>query len=325
MDANLTLGIASAALTVAFGAWGVYLAVRTRYPGRISVVIQDNIPLFEQIVESVEGLAVSFRGKPVQPGVTLLKLAFVNEGTTDISPAMVEQRITLALPENYEWLAASVPSSSPDVTSAVNLQPQIATLELGLFRRGEFVRVDLIGQAVSALDTRDRLYELLTMSHRIQNLQTIRIRYFQPDPRVAKRLRWATIILAAGVVLTSFIMLDLFKLPMPGHLEYFAVTDGARSEWVEVLPRADGNVSIMPISGRGSSRTLPASVFYTTRVRQARSVPTDRFELTFTITMVAVYVGIPALFAAVFLYQHFRDRKMQSLLAGKPSGLHKAA
>lgn len=100
MTVGTALGIVSILATVVFGIWGLYVVVRRKYPGGLTLVVDDCIGLFDTIVKNFPDLAVLYHEQPVSHGLVLFKGTFLNSGTKDITPEMVETPITLALPKD---------------------------------------------------------------------------------------------------------------------------------------------------------------------------------------------------------------------------------
>jgi len=127
--------------TLVFGVWGIYLAVRQRYPGRILFVKEDCIGLFDSIVRNLPELSVQYKGIPVKENLILLKGFFLNTGSKDISQGMVEQRLRAVLPGGYRWLTARLVAASPAVKADVRVTSETSLeFDLGLFRCGELFK-----------------------------------------------------------------------------------------------------------------------------------------------------------------------------------------
>ena len=106
--------------TISFGAWSLFYAiVGRRYPGRISFVQEDCIGLFDSIVRNFPEIVISYQNNPVGENLVLLKGAFLNTGTKDITKEMVAGELTLVLPKGYNWLTARIVAATPDVVSGI--------------------------------------------------------------------------------------------------------------------------------------------------------------------------------------------------------------
>jgi len=184
MGVSPVLAVLGILVSLGFGAWGVFLALRHRYPGEITFVREQIIALFHAIVKDLPDLAVLYRGAPVGPNVVLLRGSFVNTGTKDISPSMTEGSLTLSLPEGSKWLSASVMSCSPHVKASLSVPyPNAIVLASGLLRCKEFIRFQALAELVtpeasagpSVADSVERQLERsLRFEHRIQDTRRVR-------------------------------------------------------------------------------------------------------------------------------------------------------
>src|SRR5437773_5069061 len=115
METGNVLGVLGILATVLFGIWAVVLAIKHRYPGRITLVRESCIGLFDAIVKNLPELRVLYNDAPVGKGLVLLKCAFVNSGSKDITAEMTEQRLALNLPTDHRWLAARIVGNSSEL------------------------------------------------------------------------------------------------------------------------------------------------------------------------------------------------------------------
>jgi hypothetical protein len=123
MDTPTIVGVLGTIGTVSFGTWSVYFALRKhRYPASITFVKESSIGLFESIVRNLPELDVLYNHKPVSENLVLLKGAFLNTGTKDITEDMVETKLTIKLPDGYRWLTAKPVLSSPNITPTLKIQ-----------------------------------------------------------------------------------------------------------------------------------------------------------------------------------------------------------
>ena len=72
MNPTTILAIIGTLATIVLGGWGIYLAVKRRYPGRITFIIEDSIGLFDSIVRNLPELAVLYKGESVRQNLSEL-------------------------------------------------------------------------------------------------------------------------------------------------------------------------------------------------------------------------------------------------------------
>jgi hypothetical protein len=152
---------------------GIYIALKySLLLGKVTFLKEQTIPLFDTIVKNLPELSVSFKGKPVSPKLFLIKGALLNSGKRDISTTMVENPITINLPEDYKWLEAKVINTSPNVRASINFIGQTSILfETGLFRNGEYIRFEALIEAPT--EGADKIDKAIQFSHRIADLRKI--------------------------------------------------------------------------------------------------------------------------------------------------------
>ncbi|TSA47523.1 MAG: hypothetical protein D4R56_02065 [Deltaproteobacteria bacterium] len=143
MNATI-LAVVSIAATVVLGVWGIYLMIKRKYPGQITFVQESCLGLFDSIVKNMPELSVQYQGTPVGEGLVLLKGAFLNTGSKDISESMVVEKVSISLPENFRWLTAKVVSTSPKVQAHVAVSDSSVVLDTGLFRCREYVSFEAL-------------------------------------------------------------------------------------------------------------------------------------------------------------------------------------
>ncbi len=149
---------------------GIFLTFKSKYSGKITFVNEQMIELFDAVGNSLDGLAVTYNGKSIEDNLVLLNGAFINTGKTDIAPEMVEQPITLKLPDGYKWLTGKLVDSN--ITASLEIKDNNIEISTGLFRCDECIRFQALAQIpVNSIST--KLDFALSFSHRITNTKTI--------------------------------------------------------------------------------------------------------------------------------------------------------
>jgi hypothetical protein len=191
VSSEIIWSILGVSASVIFGLIGVYLTVKSRYPGKITFVNEQTIELFDSIGNSLDSLAVSYGGEQVNENLVLLNGAFINSGKTDITKDMVEKPITLELPDGYKWLTGKVVKSNID--AELNLiDDNTISISTGLFRCGEYVRFHALAQLPENTDdvsNSKKLKESIGFHHRITNTRKIDETEVQPLSASKKELK----------------------------------------------------------------------------------------------------------------------------------------
>jgi hypothetical protein len=170
---EVILAIIGIIMTVVFGIWAVQLVLR--YPGKVTFIMEQRLGLYESILANFPELEITYETKPVSRQIVLLKGAFLNSGSKDIVPDMVEQPISMTLPDGYRWLKAKVVHTSPSISAKVNVCNSKLEFEFSLFRCREFIRFEALAEAPGedvvgdSLDVAAKLEEALFFTHRISD------------------------------------------------------------------------------------------------------------------------------------------------------------
>src|ERR1035437_2393042 len=187
MNTSDMLGILGILATVVFGVWGLIVVLRRRYPGEISFVREPYLALFETIVKNIPELTAQYNGKPVSPGLVLLRGALLNSGKKDICDTMVEGKLTFNLPDGFKWLTSKIIATSPNVEASVLTEERRLVFSTGLFRCGEFIRFQAITEALpsdsgTATDLTERLESALKIDHRIADTSAVKVIDLEAQP-----------------------------------------------------------------------------------------------------------------------------------------------
>jgi hypothetical protein len=314
---NVTiLTIIGIAFTVFLGLWGIYLMVKRKYSPEITFVQESCLGLFDSIVKNMPELEVYYKDSPVAEGLVLLKGSFLNTGSKDISEAMVEEKVSVSLPEDFRWLTAKVVSTSPEVHSHVTILDRSIVLETGLFRCHEYIRFEALAEVPTenpqhnkgAESIENRLIKALTMHHRIADTQKIKKRDLPPLEISRRRLKvLIPICVIVVIILISFGVLSYTGVPGELHL-LIPTSDGQIME-VETKVRAGDILRAKGVQDKTYRKNIPAKQLFKSYGIVPKILP-DRFFKPFFI----IYIVLPILFAGYIYRVHRRDKKLRRLL-----------
>lgn len=313
MDRSTMLGVVGVVATIILGVYGIYVTLRRRYPGKLQLYVQDSIPLFESIVKNLPQLSIAYQDKPVDERLVLLKAVLANTGSVDITPAMVEEEITLSLPLGYRFLAVNVVSRSPSVSSklAITLDNR-AKVTTGLFRCGEFIRFWALIQtsptpADEAEDKGDDVLEGLTIVHRIANTQRIRVsalaKSFAMPRRTKRRMYMYGGLLALGLALAAFTTIQGW----PKRIEFEYLLPDGRLTRVSAQPMDSTRLRLR--SSSPSVDTVVALDSFFLRNALKPHVMSDAPGRSIYVSGLLVYVVLPFL-VVVTSFLGWRREKM---------------
>ena len=86
---------------------------RKRYPGKLTLVKQSSIGLFNNIAKNFEEISIKYKGEPIKENIIYIEASFLNDGDIDIDGSRDEKSVTLNLKEGLKWIKAEITNRSP--------------------------------------------------------------------------------------------------------------------------------------------------------------------------------------------------------------------
>lgn len=218
MSTDTTLAVAGVALTIFFGIWGLALARRTKYPGRIAVFYEYCAALFGTRARETPGLEISFRGDELTNPLVMLKLILLNDGHVDIRKDMIDRGLTFQLPAGYSWKEVTVTEASPEVLVRPTLIGPTLTINMNLLRKGEAFSFEaLVEVPHSSTDKTSparKLRSSIQISHRISETAQPQIRPIQSqrDEKAKMAELIAQLVIPAVAALVIFVFIPPSRL-----------------------------------------------------------------------------------------------------------------
>lgn len=327
LDVSTGLAVIGVIATVVLGVWSVSLAIKRRYPGHITFFADDSISLFDDIVRNLPDLEVLYKGRPVSQNLVLFKGILLNTGIVDITPQMVEQKLSIGLPEGFKWLEARVGSSSENVRAEVRvIDDSSLVFDTGLFRCNEYIRFEALAEVplrganeggYSELPDL-KLQESLNFTHRIANTRQVAQQSFRYDSL-------SELLFMAGVILmiTCIVIYLALSLREPYmDLTFLLKTDGDKIVEVRISPRSDGRLRVEGVNEQ-YNEMVSLSEFFSRRewepkvVARSQGIWGDRFlEVSFFLLL---SVLVMVFFRRTRRY--IRKKKLRKLLelSSKPA------
>jgi len=297
MTISTILTVLGILATVLFGVGSVHLVIRRHYPGQITLVVDDCIGLFETIVKNFPELAVLYQEQPVSHGLVLFKGTFLNSGKKDITPEMVENKLTLGLPEDFKWLAAKTIGSSPNVQASVETESNSLRFSTGLFRCQEYFKFEALAEVpVPDKDKsiKAKLVAEMKPVHRIADTGKIR-EVSLPQEAYTKRRFRKRIIMPCAMILAGLVIFGITLFTgFPAELHFqIPQQDGSVAE-VTAKPRLDGSIHIRSKTHDIDDKVDP-EVFFSRSDIRPKIVPDRKMKYMIVATLflyVIVQIGM---------------------------------
>ncbi len=316
MESGTVFTVLGVLATVVFGTLGIYGYVKRRYPGQITFAVEDCLGLFESIVKHFPELAISYKNSPVDEGIVLLKGAFVNTGSKDITREMVEGRLRLELPDRFKWLQAKVVASSRNVQAQIEQEAQTLIFDIGLFRCREFVRFECLAEiptpdeATASIEK--RLLKEMNVTHRIadtQEVNRVHVRGLQDTAR--RRKRFLPPLVGLTIMGVVYIVV-LFVKGIPSNIHFQIADDSGERIEVRVIPQDNGNLLIQGVK-KSFQKQIPVSDFFLIPDLEPKTHPNRILKVIIYVTIVSCFLG-PFLMYYLILREQRKTRRIRGLL-----------
>jgi hypothetical protein len=244
--------------TVFIGIIGIYITIYLARRNRIAFIKEICIGLFDSFVQTFPELEVLYEKQPVSQNPVLLKGAFVNTGSNDITPDMVERELRIVLPEGCHWRRSKIIYSPSNVTHVQNNKTE-RVFTLGLFRRDECIRFEALAEIPTQTGTNRKpaevLEESLRFDHRIANtmeVKTQKLQFLRNNILNFILLELAVVVAVSGIMLA----VQFFLLRNDARLVLSWMIDASKSIDVAITPKLDGTVDLKGIN-ESFTTTIP--------------------------------------------------------------------
>jgi hypothetical protein len=177
MNTSIILSILGFAATIIFGFLSIDLFKRKKNPGKLTLVKQTIIGLFNNIAKNFDEISIKYKGEAIKENVIYIKASIINDGDIDIDGNRVEKTLNLNLKSGLKWIKAKVTESTPELICNTSIDQNQADLKFnfGLIKKKEFFQFEaLIETDDSKIESED-VYNYITISHRIANTQKVNI------------------------------------------------------------------------------------------------------------------------------------------------------
>lgn len=312
MNSDVFWAVLGISVSVIFGVLGIYLTLRSRYPGKITFVNEQIIELFDSVGNTIEKLEVTYDDSEISQNLVLLNGSFINSGKSDITIDMVEKPIHLSLPAGYKWLSGNMVQSDVDAELTI-VDDRTIAISTGLFRKNEFIRFHALAQLPDSEGEKSnakKLKDSLTFSHRITN--TANIDECEVDQTKANKKyfrRRILPILVFVLIAVGLIGFQLYK-GLPHKMTYLLDVGGV-TEQVQVKVIDNKTVDVKSLVSDFESEML-FSDFIT------RTSGTPKLEKASNNWLSFILLGVQMLMFIIMLfipsYEYYRNKRLLKTL-----------
>ena len=309
---NIILTIVGIALAII----GIWVTIRRKYPGKITFFKEECIGLFDSIVRNFPELLVSYQNSPISENIVLLKGSFLNAGSKDISPDMVEEKLTVVLPEGFKWLQGKIISSSPEVRASILISGDNKLIfNMGLFRCKEYIRFEALAEVPFRQEGNEsspakRLLSAIKIIHRICDTQKIGE---SPLPPAVIRVNRGDIILATlmSLLLGIFLFYQSGETA-PGRFKYLINTESGKTIEIRLRPKADGKIRIEGVKEK-YAKEMNVNDFFGSGKGIITIEKSEMSEISWFMTVATIFFWLYAL--VVPIVRKRKSNRLRKLLA----------
>jgi hypothetical protein len=313
VTSEIIWSIVGVSVSAIFGVVGIYLTVKSRYSGKITFVNEQTIELFDAIGNSLDKLAVTYNESEVNENLVLLNGAFINSGKFDITPDMVEQPITIKLPDGYKWLTGRVIDSNIKASLAQDNENTIS-ISTGLFRCGEYVRFHALAQ-LPETDEDDsnskRFKKALSFEHRIVNTKNIDETETQPKKVSQKALKRRGIPVFILLLIISGIIGFAFYNGSPKVMVYPYSISESITEQVKIKTTNNDLVIIVSMESEFEIEEPFSEFIKKTLGNPTLSKPETNFMFYIMASIQLLLIGV---MLATLVFEFYRNRRLLKIL-----------
>jgi len=253
-------------VSLSFGAWGVYLALRKKkYPGELSFFEESCIGLFDEIVGSLSDLFIAYKEADVKHNLVLLKGYLFNSGSIDISSSMTNKQLSAVLPQDFKWLEAKVVKKSPNINCLVHIvNDTCLNFEIDLIRRNECIYFEALAEAPNPKEEGESVSKYFRKSiswdHRITDTAEVNCQNLPSENRNRNKKRNIfrkiniVIICIMGIMFPTMLLTGI--LPSNSiQMHYFTKVENGKEIQVKIKPMINGMATVKAIDGNWKIET----------------------------------------------------------------------
>jgi hypothetical protein len=329
MDIQIILAVIGVIATVIFGIWAIIVTFQSSKKVQLTFALDRCTSLLNELSRSLENLIIQYKGKPVGDNLLLLRGYFINTGSRDISPSMVEDKIKLKIPENFEFVEIKVTECSPNLQASVSkLEKNVSEFSTGLWKVKEYFGFDALVnvQASKTDDSPTRsLRDGINFKHRIADSSNIiREQFYTDEKKLQARIPLpfsavfsskVMIIVSIIIILLGLSMGILEKLGIDKELGYQVNLDG-KNRLVTVL----ASTNSLTLHGQnGFKKRLTVSEFQKSISGEITIVP-KRFPLFMVVGI--TYSALGALMFFLGIHRSYRQGRLKKFINVKTNKKH---
>lgn len=245
MTLSDTLGVIGLILTVIFGIWGIVVAVKKRYPGKLTFVEENAIGLFNSIIKNFPEIKIQYDDKPISEQMVYLKASFINTGTIDLSTKDNSHKVKINLCNDFKWINGKITSHSNEVICDLVNNEKELILDFDLLRTNEYIQFEAFAEITNSTKPAQTFRKALNFNHRIPNTGKVdKLMYLNEEQIKDKRYEFRknavfmTLFLLLLLIFTAYSFFtkstDIEYVYKPEKIEYIVKVSSIGSDKVKM-------------------------------------------------------------------------------------------
>lgn len=215
IDWSMVFTVLGFIATVLFGFLSIELVKRKKYPGKLTLVKQSTIGLFNNIAKNFNEISITYKSEPIKENVIYLKASIVNDGDIDIDGKNVEKPLNITLNPGLKWIKTKVTCASPELNcnTEITANQTVLNFNFGLIRKKEFFQFESLIETEDSKINAEEIYNSMKISHRISNTQKVNITSLLSEEQItSKKKRIKTFGFTIGGQLIFLLALFLVQM-----------------------------------------------------------------------------------------------------------------
>ena len=144
MNIYLLLAILGIIIAVVFGVLGIIFFLKRKFKGKLNLIIDESIGLYDSVVKNIEGLEIIYNNEPIKENMYLLKIFMINSGEMDLTKEMTEKYPCIGFGDNSKIHKTSIIGKSSELKVNIEVENNNIKIENGLIRREEYLYIEAL-------------------------------------------------------------------------------------------------------------------------------------------------------------------------------------
>jgi len=216
LDLSFWIGAIGLILTI----YSIYLVLRRKkYPGKITLVKENSVGLFNELANNFEDIKIEFKGKPIDKNIIHIKGSFINDGENDLNLNDSEVPVGIYLCDELKWIKAKITKTSSNVNCKAEIEnEQKLNFKCGYLKMNEFFQFEALIETYNPKFNSNNIFNYLDPKHRLINTQKIGVTSYLSEKQRQEKQR------SVKSYMIYFLLIFMFFFGISAYKTYFTVS-----------------------------------------------------------------------------------------------------